>query len=220
MIEGVFSRNSIGLKMKALNFTDWNNQVAACPGAVGHDSDCWTEIDQTMYVYPAYGVAGQTTFLPFGETPTATTLRCFSTKGFKQWGRILCSGEEIEYTSIDATNFYGCTRGLGNTNPTFLNKGGLVTQCDLWVVYRRNPTAMATMTDSPEIKSVFHEKLQYYAMYLAYKQTGEEDKSTSMYTLWREAIKEAHYMSMREHLSPMALEDISSQGWNSQNGAR
>ena len=221
MIEGVFSRYAIGIKLKALTFTDWNTQVAACPGAVGYDSDSWTEFDQTLYVHPSYGVAGKTTLCPFGESSTATTIRVLSTTGFKAWGRILTgNGEEIEYTSLDSTNFYGCTRGLGGTTPTFISKGGRITQCDLWIVYRRAAAEMATVTDTPEIRSVYHEKLEYYAMYLAYKQTGEEEKSQAMYALWKEALQEAQYSAMREHLSPVGLEDVNSQGWNSLNGAR
>lgn len=221
MIEGVFSRYAIGIKLKALTFTDWNTQVAACPGAVGYDSDSWTEFDQTLYVHPAYGVASKSTLCPIGESSTATTIRVLSTTGFKSWGRLLTtSGEEIEYTSMDSTHFYGCTRGVGGTTAATIFKGSRITQCDLWIVYRRAAQDMATGADVPEIRSVYHEKLEYYAMYLAYKQTGEEEKSRDMYALWMEALKAAQYSAMREHLSPIGLEDINSQGWNSLNGAR
>ncbi len=220
MMDGVFTRNSIGMKMKALSFSEWNDQNAACPGARGKDSDSWTELDQTLYVFPAYGVAGQTTTATLGETSTATTIRVTSTAGFKAWGRLLCAGEEIEYSSLDGTNFYGCTRGLGNTNPTVLPAGAVVTQCDLWMVYRRTATTLATVTDTPEIRSCWHEHLEYYAMYLAYAQVGESEKAQAMYRYWVDALDAAKYSAMREHLGTMHLHDTETEGFNSLQGPR
>lgn len=222
MIEGVFTRNSIAMKMKALNFTDWNNQVAACPGAVGKDSDCWTEIDQNLYVYPAYGVAPKSTFSPLGATATATTLTVLSTTGFKPWGRLLInqSGEEIEYTGIDSTHFYNCTRGVAGTTASIIFKGGRITQCDLWIVYRRNPVTMATVTATPEIRSVYHEYLQLYAMYLAYKQTGEGEKAKALYDQWEETVKRGWWTAVREHLSAMTIRDTETEIFNHTDGPR
>jgi hypothetical protein len=221
IFDGVFTRNRIGMKMKALTFTEYNTQVAACPGAVGIDSDSWTELDQTLYVYPAYGTAAVSTLCPIGENATTTTIRVTSTTHFKAWGRILTSnGEEIEYSSIDSTHFYGCTRGLGGTIAASISKGARITQCDLWMVYRRLPTTMSAMTDTPEIRETYHEGLQLYAMYLAYRQTGEMDKAKTMYTRWEELIKRADYVESREHLDLISLHDTETQGFNHLDGPR
>jgi hypothetical protein len=230
MIDGVFTRNSIGMKMKALPFDAWNNQVAACPGATGKDSDSWTEIDQTLYVYPAYGCAPATTVISQNVSPTVTTIPVASTSGFKPWGRLLLKPgaffagnvEEVEYSSIDATNFYGVTRGLGGTVAgSHFTKGGTnVIQCDLWMVYRRTATTMTQMTDTPEIKSCWHEHLQIYAMYLAYQQVGEQGKAQAMYQTWQDALEGAKYSAMREYLGTMHLHDMETEGFNHLNGPR
>lgn len=208
IMEGVFSRNSIGIVMKHMTFTDWNNQMAACPGARGIDSQVWTELQNTVYVHPAYGVRAAQTLFNGILTATATTLTVTSTAGFKAWGRIRLDNEEMEYSSKDSTHFYGLTRGVGGTTAAQHNDtgGAAVYQLDLWMVYRRQSVDMGTVTDSPEIRSVWHEKLEYYVMYLAYLQAGEGEKSGEMYKKWNEALEEAQYAAQRETLSPMNLD--------------
>jgi hypothetical protein len=222
MIDGVFTRNSIGMKMKALTFTEWNDQNAACPGARGKDSDCWTEFDQTLYVFPAYGVRPAQSLLAVDISSTDTTIQVISTAGFKAWGRILMDSEEIEYSSIDATHFYGCSRGLGNTVAVghTSSGGSLARQCDLWMIYRRTATALATVTDTPEIKSCWHEHLECYAMYLAYAQVGESEKAKAMYGYWKDALQGAKYSAMREYLGTMTVHDTETEGFNSLQGPR
>lgn len=225
MMESVHSRNSIGITMKALNFTDWNTQNGACPGAVGHDSDMWTQYENNLRAFPAYGVAATKTFLPGGCTAAATTLVAFSTVGFKQWGRLLLGNaggavEEVEYSGIDATHFYSVTRGLGNTGAVAHAKGNSITQCDLWMIYRRHPTALVNSTDIPEIRQSFHEQLELYVMYLGYYQTGEVEKAQAQYQLWRDAVNASRYIMQRETLSPMAVEDLGTMKSYSEFGAR
>ena len=225
MMEGVFSRNSIGIKMKALDFDRWNTQNAACPGARGHDSDSWTEFDQTLYVFPAYGCAPAACLLGASITATDVTIPVNTTAGFKQWGRLLLGSEEIEYSGIDGTHFYNCVRGLANSfaspwTPPSGGAGVMIQQCDLWMVYRRNATALATVTDTPEIRSVWHEHLEYYAMYLALTQVGETDRAQAMYGAWQDSLKAAQYSAMREHLGRVGVLDTESQLMNSLDGPR
>lgn len=221
IFDGVFSRNQIGTKLKALTFDDYNTQVGACPGAVSKDSDSWTELDQTLYVYPAYGSGPVSTLCPFGENSTAVTIRVNSTTGFKAWGRILTTrGEEIEYASLDSTHFYGCSRGLGGSTAQNISKGSRITQCDLWMVYRKNPVVMTAMTDIPEIKTTYHEYLELYAMYLAYRQVGEMEKSAVIYQKWQDVVKRADYVESREHLDTLNLHDMDTQLSNHLDGPR
>jgi hypothetical protein len=79
------------------------------------------------------------------------------------------------------------------------------------MVYRRVPNALGTVTATPDIRSVYHEKLELYMMYLAYQQTGEMEKSASMYELWQQAIKDSLYTAAREFLGPMGNHDIHTQ---------
>lgn len=226
MMDGVFTRNSIGMKMKALSFGEWNDQNAACPGARGKDSDSWTEVDQTLYVFPSYGVRPAQSLLTVDVLVGDTTITVASTAGFKAWGRLLIndpgSPEEVEYSSLDGTHFYGVTRGLGNTNPAphAFSGGTLIQQADLWMIYRRTATSLSTVTQTPEIKSCWHEHLECYAMYLAYLQVGEGEKATAMYGYWKDAVKGAQYSAMREHLGTMTVHDTETEGFNSLQGPR
>lgn len=219
--DGIFSRKQIGTKLKYLTYTQLNTQIAACPGAFGYDSDSCAELDGKLYVYPSYGTSAATAFCPFGATSTATTITVTSTSGWKAWGRFLTSsGEEVEYASIDGNNFYGCTRGVGGTTPASINKASKITQCDLWMVYRRYAKTMTAMTDVPEVPSVFHEGLEHYAMYLAYKQVGEMDKAKLVYGLWEEFVDRANYIASKEVLDSISIRDTETQLFNHLDGPR
>lgn len=222
MIEGIFSRNQIPVKLKALTPTEFGNQQAACPGAVGKDSSVWTEMDQKIYLHPAYGTRAAVSLLTTFLSSSGTTVNILDTSDFKEWGRIRIDSEEIEYSSKDDRNLYGCTRGVAGTTATsHNNKGGtLVYQCDLWIVYRRAPTPMTAVTSSPDIPVIYHEKLEEYVMYLAYFQAGEKDKAKDMWKRWTQTVKEAQYSCSKETLTPIEVRDSVTQQANSLYGPR
>lgn len=61
-----------------------------------------------------YQDTGSTT-LSAGINDSVTTVPVTSTTGFKSSGEIRINSELISYTSVDATNFLGCTRGVFGT---------------------------------------------------------------------------------------------------------
>lgn len=220
MIEALItSRGRIPRKLKRVTPTDFFNQQTAVQGVLATDPVLWTEIDQNIYVYPRYNGLSQATVLASSLSPTAQSVFVGTTSGFSSRGGplrlILASGattEEVEYQQLATGTFTGITRGLGPAGSAATwSTGASVTQADLLMVYRRNPVPLATVTATPDIRSVYHEKLELYMMYLCYQQTGEMEKSSSMYELWQQAIKDALYSAGREFLGPMSNRDYNTQ---------
>ena len=220
MVEALItSRARLPRKLKRVTPTDFFNQQTAVQGALATDPVLWTEMDQNIYVYPRYNGISMATVLssflsPTGATMTVGTIAGFSTRG-GPLRLILASGttsEEVEYQQASTGEFQGLTRGLGQAGSAATwSTGASVTQADLLMVYRRNPSALGTVTATPDIRSVYHEKLELYMMYLCYQQTGEMEKSQSMYELWQQAIKDAMYSAGREFLGPMNVRDMNTQ---------
>ena len=220
MMEAIItSRGRIPRKLKHVTPTDFFNQQTAVQGVLATDPVLWTEMDQNIYVYPRYNGISQGTTLssflsPTGATAPVGTIAGFSTRG-GPLRLVIASGvgsEEVEYQQASTGEFQGLTRGLGPAGSAgSWSTGASVTQADLLMVYRRNPSALGTVTATPDIRSVYHEKLEYYAMYLAYKQTGEEDKSQASYQVWEQSIKDALYSAAREFLGPMSNRDMNTQ---------
>lgn len=220
MMEAIITnRGRIPRKLKRVTPTDFFNQQTAVQGVLATDPVLWTEIDQNIYVYPRYNGLSQATVLSAGVTTTDTSVSVGTTSGFTSRGGplriVIASGtgsEEIEYQQIGTGTFTGCTRGLGYAGSVGTwTTGASVTQADLLMVYRKNPMPLATVTATPDIRSVYHEKLELYAMYLCYQQTGEMEKAASMYELWQQSIKDALYSAGREFLGPMANRDYNTQ---------
>lgn len=61
------------------------------------------------------GVNNKSTLLNGGHNNLITTITVASTSGFPSVGAITIGLERISYTSINATQFLGCTRGFGGT---------------------------------------------------------------------------------------------------------
>jgi hypothetical protein len=199
--------------LKHVTPTEWHNQYAACPGAVSVNPQVWTEMDQNIYVHPTYGASAQSTSLIAYISSTDTTISVTDTTNFKRVGRLLIDNEEIEYTDLDATTFYDCTRGVGGTYPTAHDSGlPSATQLDLYIVYRRFPLPLATVTDTPEIKSVYHEQLELYAMYLAYMQTGEGEKAGAIYDKYQQTLKDIQWTTSKEDLTMIGVHDLETMG--------
>ncbi len=215
----ITSRGRIPRKLKRVTPTDFFNQQTAVQGALATDPVLWTEIDQNIYVYPRYNGLSQATTLGSSLSPTGATAFVGTTSGFSSRGgplRIVVASsglsEEIEYQTASTGEFQNLTRGLGPAGSAGTwSTGASVTQADLLMVYRRNPSALGTVTSTPDIRSVYHEKLELYMMYCSYMQTGEMDKAQAQYELWTQALKDALYSAGREFLGPMGNRDFTTQ---------
>lgn len=220
MIEFAATRVQIPKVLRHVTPTEYFAQVGACPGAVSIDPEIWTEINDNIYVYPAYGRDSASTALPFDIGPVQTTIEVFDTASFTASGNFRIGGpadtlEYITYDSKDASHFFGCVRGASGTNGQS-HDGNLVTGFaasvvqgqHFWTMYRKLPTVLMNMTDTPEIREAWHEHLEYYAMYLAYAQTGESDKASDMYDTYTKVMKEIKWAIAKETLSTMSVHDL------------
>lgn len=213
------SRGGIPRKMKRITSTDFFNQQTAVQGVLATDPTLWTELDQNIYVYPRYNGLSVATVLTQAVSAATDIIYVGTTAGFRSRGliRLRIDSEEIEaaQSSTGSTTasgtFFNLTRGCAQTTAASHSTGATLTQLDLAIVYRRSPQPLATVTASPEIRQIYHEKLELYAMYLCYMMTGERDKAQDMWTLWETACQDAKYSAEREHLGQMGVRDYNSQ---------
>lgn len=213
------SRSGIPRKLARITSTDFFNQQTAVQGVLATDPVLWTEMDQNIYVYPRYNGLSQATVLATSLSATADTIFVGTSSGFRTRGliRLSVDGEEIEaaQASTGSTSgqgtFFNLTRGCAQTTAASHSTGASVTQLDLAIVYRRSPQTLGTVTATPEIRAIYHEKLELYVMYLCYQMTGEMDKASAAWDLWQQACQDAKYSAEREHLGHMGVRDWSTQ---------
>jgi hypothetical protein len=213
------ARGGIPRKLKRITPTDFFNQQTAVQGVLATDPVLWTEMDSNIYVYPRYNGLSQATVLASSMTLGQTTADVGTAANFRSRGliRLLIGSEEVEAqlassgSTAGTATFSGLTRGLAQTTAAAHATGATVTQLDLAIVYRRSPQPLATVTATPEIRQIYHEKLELYCMYLAFMQTGEMEKAGGMYELWMDSMKEALYSAGREFLGPMSNRDMNTQ---------
>lgn len=109
---------------------------------------------QRIYLYPMAGVSYHTTTLNGNISANATTITVASTGVFRvTGGRITIGSEKILYQYKDATNFYGCIRGLEDTVATTHTTGDTVKENNLILNYTRLPVPL-TITDSPTVNAL------------------------------------------------------------------
>ena len=104
---------------------------------------------QRIFFYPMPGIGYHTTTLTSGISASDTTIPVVSTSSFiSTGGRITIGSEKILYEYRDATNFYGCVRGLEMTTAAIHNTSSTVSENNLIINYSRRPVPF-TATDSP-----------------------------------------------------------------------
>lgn len=220
MIEMVASRFRIPKVLRRVTPSEYETQVAACPGAVSYDPDIWTEMDGKLYVYPAYGASSASGGILTPITASQTTLFMTGASNFPLTGRMGITDsddgnevEEMEYGLLNKTTgvLTNCARGLAHTEAA---SGGVTypaNQLPLYIVYRTAPELLEVPTDTPEIPSAYHEYLELYAMYLCYMQSGETDKAKATFKQWTDVLDRVTWINSREHLSQIGLRDFETQ---------
>jgi hypothetical protein len=109
---------------------------------------------QRLFFYPMNGVSYNTTTLVGNITSTDTTITVASTASFiATGGRITIDSEKILYEYKDATNFYGCVRGLEMTTATTHANGATIKENNLIINYSRLPIQQ-TITDTPSVTAL------------------------------------------------------------------
>lgn len=104
---------------------------------------------QRIFFYPIPGISYHTTTLTADITAASTTIPVVSTASFiSTGGRITIGSEKILYEYKDATNFYGCVRGLEMTTAAIHSTSATVSENNLILNYARMPLSWA-VTDTP-----------------------------------------------------------------------
>jgi len=173
----------------------------------------WTLKDQRLYIWPffsiasAYAITGQT------HTSSETQIKLASVGGFRDYGRaIIGTQEEIEYTGISSTFLTGVTRGVGGTVASSHASGASITQTDFEIQYPRRASALAS-TSTPDIPSVYQQKLQNYVLYLAELSRGNSAKAMTYYELWKQDIQDCEYNVKKQQVQrPLRIIDADRRG--------
>ena len=104
---------------------------------------------QRIYLYPMAGTSYNTTTLTSSISAVDTTIPVSSTASFiSTGGRLTIDNEVMLYEYRDATNFYGCVRGLELSTATTHAQNAEVDENNLIINYARLPVPL-TVTDNP-----------------------------------------------------------------------
>ena len=104
---------------------------------------------QRLFLHPMAGASYNTTTLTAGISSSDTTIPVTSAGSFiNTGGRITIESEKILYEYKDATNFYGCVRGLEMTTAASHSNATAVDENNLVINYSRLPISL-TVTDTP-----------------------------------------------------------------------
>jgi len=107
----------------------------------------------TQYLtgFPKSSTSAKTTTLSAGVNSSATTLPVVSTAGYMaDFGRVTIGSEKILYQYKDATNFYGCERGVEQTTAASHNTSDTVTENNVILLYARLPESIALTNPSSD----------------------------------------------------------------------
>lgn len=103
---------------------------------------------QYFNIFPTTGTAPCATTLTSGINASVTTIPVASTVGFvNNHGRITIGTEKILYTYKDATNFYGCVRGMEMTTAAAHLTSDAVTENNIFLHYSRMSAPLTVEAD-------------------------------------------------------------------------
>lgn len=104
---------------------------------------------QFLAMFPQSSTSAKTTSLNGEILSTDTTIQVSSTKGFiRNFGRLQIDNEKILYQYCDDTKFYGCVRGIEDTQATNHNDNAEVKHCNLILYYARLPKKIEVYDDN------------------------------------------------------------------------
>jgi len=105
--------------------------------------------EQFLSAFPTNSTNADKTNLNGSISETDTTIEVDSTKGFiKTFGRIIIGNEKILYQYCDDTKFYGCVRGIEDTEISTHNDNDEVKHCNLILYYARLPKKIEVYDDN------------------------------------------------------------------------
>lgn len=133
-----------------------NYPTQANPLVGAHGPFYWDEIDMGVDLSWTYtsipkklnAIENNTTTLDGALDNSATSVTVVSTAGFPPVGTISVNSEQIDYTSVDATHFLGCTRGANGTTAATHTTGATVSGLNTDLDGAINSSVTTVVTDS------------------------------------------------------------------------
>lgn len=169
----------------------------------------YTEIRRQVVLGPAAPVSDSATALASGDfSSTATTIGFTAASGTfrtRGWLENQTTSEVAEYTNISTTTVTGCTRGVHGTSGASAASGQQWKEVDLQVRYRRLPALLTTTTQTPDIPTAFHRYLEQFALYLAWKTSGDKAKTDAAYAQYVQDEESARKTISRRAFEPRAV---------------
>lgn len=170
---------------------------------------CYTEIRRQVVLGPAAPLSDSATALASGDfSSTATTIGFTAASGTfrtRGWLENQTTSEVVEYTNIATTTVTGCTRGVHSTSAASVASGQQWKEIDLQVRYRKTPALLTATTQSPEIPAAFHRYLEQFALYLAWRTSGDKAKADGAYTQFAQEEEAARKTISRRAFEPRAV---------------
>jgi hypothetical protein len=107
---------------------------------------------QYLTAFPKSSTNAKTTTLTSDITAVSTTIPVTSSAGYiADFGRLTIGTERILYQYKDATNFYGCERGVEQTVAAIHTSGDTVTENNVILLYARLPVSIALTNPASDV---------------------------------------------------------------------
>lgn len=181
--------------------SQWYDIEESNPNSEGNP-DYYTVLRQQLVVGPEVpSTDSDSTTASGAMTAAVTTLDLAAASGtFRSKGFVKIESEIIEYSGVATTTLTGATRGVHGTTAASHASGTTVTQIDMQLTYRKEPTQMTASTDSPEIPEGFQSYLEKYALYLAWLAKGDMQKAQVAYNEFEKFEEETRKTVSRRSL--------------------
>ena len=116
---------------------------------------------QYLGAFPTNSTSANITKLTNQVLSTDTTIEVETTKGFiKTFGRLQIEDETILYEYCDDTKFYGCVRGIEDTEAKNHASNTDVTHCNLILYYARLPKKIEVYDDNFVSEETFNREIE------------------------------------------------------------
>ena len=179
-------------KLQEVPIRTLHNILGKRPSETGRP-EFWYIWDEKFHVYrtPSASWGASSTTLNGALTSGATTITVADVSGFPKQGWVTVGTEEIYYQNTNSTNnqFLNCVRGEANTTAAAHASGATLTELNLRVWYYRTSTDLSAGTDTPTVRSEYHDALVYYAAGRAMeksKERGEAQAFLGQYYQYRQ----------------------------------
>lgn len=147
---------------------------------------------QRLRLYPSPSATSASNTLSGAHNTTVATLLLTSANAFRTssgWVQ-LNDAELVLYQNTSSTQLLLCRRGMGGSTAASYTGTESVKQCDVHIVYTRQPAALSADADVPEISLRWHRNLVYGAQAIALRLDRRDGEAGEAERRWQDLLKE------------------------------